>query len=179
MKGVIFTNFLEMVDDAFSPEITEQIIDKANLPSGAAYTSVGAYDHGEILALVAALSETTGKEVPMLVRAFGEYLFHSLGKAHPEYVENAADSFELLQKVHAHIHAEVRKLYPDAELPTIDCEEDETGLTVHYHSERPFADVAEGLIAGCIDHFGDAIVFRRTQSSEDGCSAVFRLERAA
>ena len=26
MKGIVFTEFLEMVDDAFSPEMTEQIL---------------------------------------------------------------------------------------------------------------------------------------------------------
>ncbi len=179
MKGVIFTNFLEMVDDVFSPEVTEQIIEKADVPSGASYTSVGAYDHGEILALVTQLSEITGENVPTLVRAFGKYLFHALGKAHPEYVKDVENTFQLLHRVHNHIHVEVRKLYPDAELPTIACEEDEAGLTVTYHSDRPFADVAEGLIAGCIDHFGEAIDFSKTQSSDDGRSAVFRLEHAA
>lgn len=180
MKGIIFTNFMTMVDEVFSPEVTEEILDKVDLESGAAYTSVGVYDHSEILSLVVALSETTKVPVPDLVRAFGKYLFGALGQAHPEYIEGVSDTFELLQKVHGHIHVEVRKLYPDAELPEIGCTvgEDDT-LTVAYASKRPFADVAHGLIAGCIDHFGDPITMTKCTKSDDGCEAVFELKRAA
>ena len=46
MKGVIFTEFLEMVESHFSPEMADRIITAARLPSGGAYTAVGTYDHG-------------------------------------------------------------------------------------------------------------------------------------
>lgn len=179
MKGIIFSNFIEMIDKTFSPEITEKLIDEVKPASGAAYTTVGSYDHQEIIDLVVGLSELTGEEVPTLVRAFGTYLFSSLGKAHPEYVSDAKDTFDLLQRVHEHIHVEVRKLYPDAELPTIACRVNDNTLTLDYRSERPFADVAEGLIAGCIEHFNDPIALERTEDSGDGTSAQFVLKRAA
>lgn len=180
MKGVIFTKFMEMVDEHFSPEMTEQIIEDAQPPSGGAYTSVGVYDHGEILALVTALSQRTGAEAGDLVRAFGHYLFGALGKVHPEYIEGVDGTFAMLEKVHDHIHVEVRKLYPDAELPSVICERrDDDTLVVNYSSPRPFAAVAEGLIAGCVDFFGDPITVRRAEASDDGCSAVFELKRAA
>jgi len=44
MKGIIFTEFLEMVEDRFSPEIADRIIEAADLPSGGAYTAIGTYD---------------------------------------------------------------------------------------------------------------------------------------
>ena len=180
MKGVIFTKFIEMVDGHFSPEMTEQIIEDAQPPSGGAYTAVGVYDHSEILGLVTALSQRTGAEAGDLVRAFGHYLFRALGDVHPEYIEGVGSSFDMLEKVHDHIHVEVRKLYPDAELPSVICERrDDNTLVVNYSSPRPFAAVAEGLIAGCIDFFGDPVTVKRTQASDDGCSAVFELTRAA
>ena len=180
VKGEIFTHFLKMVDEVFSPEMTEKIIDKANPPSGGAYTSVGAYDHAEIIALVGALSELSGAEVPALVRAFGEYLFGELSKAHPEYIEKAADAFCLLENLHSHIHVDVRKIYPDAELPSVESiRHSDDRLTVNYTSERPFASVAEGLICGCIKHFGEAIDLKCVEMSEDGTHAVFELRKAA
>lgn len=179
MKGVIFTNFLKMVDEQFSPDITEEIITRADLVSGGAYTTVGAYDHQEILSLVTALSEITSVDSSALVRAFGKYLFGALSTAHPEYIQDINASFDLLEKVQDHIHVEVRKLYPNAELPKIECESTENELTVHYQSERPFAAVAEGLIEGCIEHFEDDIVVERQIFSDDGRHAVFRLTRAA
>ena len=47
MKGVVFTEFIEMVEDKFSADIADQIIEEADLPSGGVYTSVGTYDHAE------------------------------------------------------------------------------------------------------------------------------------
>ena len=35
MKGVVFTEFLEMVEDRFSPEMADRIIEGPNLPPGA------------------------------------------------------------------------------------------------------------------------------------------------
>ena len=34
MKGIVFTEFLEMVEDKFSPELADRIIEGAELPSG-------------------------------------------------------------------------------------------------------------------------------------------------
>ena len=59
-------------------------------------------------------------------------------------------------------HGEVRKLYPDAELPTFTCDTSTPGrLTMLYRSSRPFADLAEGLIAGCVAHFGEPMLMHR------------------
>ena len=52
MKGVVFTEFLEMVEDRFSPEMADRIIEGAELASGGVYTTVGTYDHGEMIQLV-------------------------------------------------------------------------------------------------------------------------------
>ena len=41
MKGIIFTEFMQMVEDRFSIEVAEEIIDAATLPSGGSYTSLG------------------------------------------------------------------------------------------------------------------------------------------
>jgi len=90
VQGIVFTEFLDMVEDRFTPEVADRMITAAAVPSDGAYT----------------------------------------------------------------IHVEVRKLYPDAELPTFTCDTSTPGrLTMLYRSSRPFADLAEGLIAGCIAHF--------------------------
>ncbi|MCP4964259.1 MAG: hypothetical protein GY926_03390 [bacterium] len=67
MKGVVFTEFVEMVEEKFSPEIAERIIESSDLPSQGIYTAVGTYGHTEMLQLVTRLSEETGIEVPDLV----------------------------------------------------------------------------------------------------------------
>jgi len=49
-----------------------------------------------------------------------------------------------------------------------------------YHSKRPLADLAEGLIRGCIAHFGEAIeVERHDPRNARGYEARFVLELPA
>ena len=40
MKGIVFSEFIDMVDDKFSIEMSERLIDEVELPSGGAYTTV-------------------------------------------------------------------------------------------------------------------------------------------
>ena len=179
MKGVIFTEFLDMVEDRFSPEIADQIIEQTEPASGGAYTAVGTYDHAEIVAMVVALSEEADLPVPDLLRAFGQHLFGQLADRHPEFLTDATTAFEFLRQVESVIHVEVRKLYPDAEVPALDCAVDgDERMTMVYSSPRGMADVALGLIEGCIDHFKEAIDVGRTDLSGDpGTHTRFDLVR--
>jgi len=65
---------------------------------------------------------------------------------------------------------EVRKLYPDAELPRFQASRRaDGGLNLLYLSSRHFADLAEGLIEGCAEHFKQPLmVQRRNQPVADG-----------
>ena len=176
MKGIIFTEFLEMVDDAFSPETTEQIIANADLPSGGAYTAVGTYDHAEIVALVGNLSAEPGVEVPDLVRTFGCHLFGRFVDGFPHFFEDMDDAFSFLESVEGHIHTEVRKLYSDATLPKLTCSRPQPDtLVLLYESERGLADVAHGLIEGCFKHFGETITLSREDLS-GGAARQVRFE---
>ena len=69
MKGIVFCEFVEMMEAEFSAEMADEIISSTELESGGAYTAVGTYDHNEMLALVTQLSEKTGAPVPDLVEA--------------------------------------------------------------------------------------------------------------
>ncbi|MFT4982342.1 MAG: hypothetical protein ACI9UR_002213, partial [Bacteroidia bacterium] len=41
MKGIVFTEFLELVEDKFGLEVVNQIIDGCELETDGVYTSVG------------------------------------------------------------------------------------------------------------------------------------------
>ena len=175
MKGVVFTEFLEMVEEKFSFELTEQIIDASDLPSGGAYTAVGTYDHGEIVQLVTHLSQKTGIAIPDLLRAFGQHVFGRFTISYPHFFAGINSSMEFMEKVDGYIHVEVRKLYPDAELPKLEYDKSVPGtLKVTYRSNRPFADLADGMIAGCIEHFKDGVQVQR-EDVVPGSVAVFTM----
>ena len=136
MLGVVFTELLEMVETTFSMEMVDLILEDADTRSGGSYTAVGKYDAAEVVRIVSALSAHTGIPVPVLVRRFGRHLFGRLVEGHPDTIAGLETSFELLQRIESHIHNEVRKLYPDAELPRIDASQDGPDkLTMHYSSK--------------------------------------------
>jgi hypothetical protein len=174
MKGVVFTEFLEMVETTFGPAVADKIIVDAQLPTGGVYTAVGTYDHRELIALVQQLSAVTNTPAGTLVIAFGRHLFERFAAGYPQFFTGVDSALVFLKNVEAYIHPEVRKLYPDAELPRFEARDlDADSLELIYRSSRHFADLAEGLIQGCVAHFNDPLDLRRQAlPDENGVQAV-------
>ncbi len=179
MKGIVFREFIDMVESQFSLEIADAIISASKLSTLGAYTAVGTYPHEEMVDLVSNLSRETGMAVPDLLRHFGRHLFQRFAVVHPEHVLGHASAFALLQQLDGNIHVEVRKLYNDAELPSFTYEEvDENSMVFIYSSHRQLADFAHGLIEGCITHFGEPMQINREDlSSDSGARTRFTLTR--
>ncbi len=178
MKGMIFTEFMEMVEATWSLDMVDTLIDRSQVASGGAYTSVGSYPHEEFIALVTALSKETATPIPDLIRAYGKHLFGRFALAYPRFFQGASGAFRFLSGIESVIHADVRKLYPDAETPTFEVERGDNTLILTYFSEHPFADLAHGLIDGCVAHFGEDIEVRREAVADlPGAQARFILTR--
>jgi hypothetical protein len=177
MKGMVFTEFLEMVEAKFSADMVDDIIEDSNLPNGGAYTAVGTYDHGELVQMVVALSKRCGLPVPALVQVFGEHMFGRFHTLYPSFFSGVTSALDFLEGIESVIHTEVRKLYPDAQLPQFDCTRSADGLKMVYSSPRHFGDLAEGLIKGAVAHFGDRLHVERNDQP-DG-SIVFEMTRLA
>ncbi|MEW6128495.1 MAG: heme NO-binding domain-containing protein [Acidobacteriota bacterium] len=176
MKGIVFTEFIEMVESQYSPLIADKIITASELKSGGAYTAVGTYDYQEMLQLVNELSKASGVAVADLLRRFGERLFHTFVRNYSQYLNGAHSTFEFLRQVDHHIHAEVRKVYPDVELPQLECELKDNRLEIVYKSIRAMADLAEGLINACIQYFHEDIqVIKKDLSGGIGVKVKFIL----
>ncbi|MCB9965969.1 MAG: heme NO-binding domain-containing protein [Rhodospirillales bacterium] len=155
---MVFTEFIDMVENSFGERVMDDIFDACTLESGGAYTTVGTYDHRELIQIVTALSNHTDLSVRDLVISFGKHLFPRFHAMMPQFFEKPRNAFEFLKTVHGTVHVEVKKLYPDASLPdfVID-EKDERTLLMTYSSHCPFADFAEGLIRGCIAFYDEDI----------------------
>jgi len=181
MKGIVFTEFLEMVEDRFSADMVDDILDDAQPSSGGAYTAVGTYPHTEMVSLVVALSAHSGLPVPALLQAFGEHLFARFVVAYPAFFDGVNDAFSFLAGIEDIIHAEVRKLYPDAELPRFHVEHrDAARLVLVYDSRRHFEDLGEGLMRGCVAHFAEPVsIERETLGEGDARRERFILTRSA
>ncbi len=180
MKGIVFTEFMEMVETRYSMRVADRIVDAARVPSGGAYTAVGTYDPGEMWSLLAELSKATELPIPELLRNFGEFLSDRFAVAYPALFAGAQTTFDLLEGIDHLIHAEVRKLYPDAELPHFEViERTADRLVLLYESPRHFADLADGLIRGCGRHYGENLtVAQEALSSSSGSRVRFTITRS-
>lgn len=171
MKGIVFTEFVDMVEAQFSADMVDDILDDAAPASGGAYTAVGTYDHAELVSLVVALSQRTGVAVPDLVRAFGLHMFGRFYAGYPAFFEGMTSAVQFLAGIEDVIHAEVLKLYPDAQLPRFECTLLPDGLAMVYRSPRHFDDLALGLIEGAVAHWGGGYTITRAPF-EDGTRFV-------
>jgi hypothetical protein len=64
------------------------------------------------------LSAATGLAGPDLLRAYGRRHFGRFVIAYPQFFTGIKSSFQLLERIEDYIHVEVRKLYPEAGLPS-------------------------------------------------------------
>ena len=83
MKGLVFTESLDLVDNAFGEDTTDEIVKGCLLASGGAYSAVGTYDPQELHMLVGALSTSTGVTPQDLQRTYGRTLFGRFQSLNP------------------------------------------------------------------------------------------------
>lgn len=172
MKGIVFREFIQMVEDQFSLETADAIIESSQLASAGSYTSVGTYPHEEMVELVHQLSIRLHQPAPDLLKHFGRHLFRRFTVIHPQYVTTHQSAFELLSVLDDHVHVQVRKLYRDAELPSFEHQHlADNQMLFIYRSARALADFAEGLIEGCVEHFGEPMHVERVDLPVDGRGA--------
>jgi hypothetical protein len=180
MKGLVFVEFVEFVEDRFSLETVDRIIEKSSLATGGAYTSVGVYDYREMIQLVSQLSSETGVEARELLRVFGQHTFGRFVDKFPELFAGVESAIEFLGSIEGHIHVEVKKLYPDAELPTFHYEPSAPGsLVMVYESPRCLADFAMGLITGAVEHFGTPMEIDMAPLTDDHSRVRFTVSPRA
>ncbi|MGO4921268.1 heme NO-binding domain-containing protein [Maribacter spongiicola] len=174
MKGIVFTEFLEMVESEFGLETVDNIIEKSNLPSEGIYTSVATYEFNEMVALITQLSKEVDLPAGDLIYAFGLYLFSSLKNAHPEVIQSYKSPIGLLYSIEDHIHVHVKKLYPEAELPTFKIlEKTDNSISMIYSSSRGLYRLAHGLIEKAFEHFNGKADITYELLKEDGTEVKF------
>lgn len=176
MKGLVFTELLSMIEEKFGEEFTEDLIMSLPLKSGAAYTAVGNYDYLELISIVKKLSEESKIPFTDLVKIFGTHLLGTFFRLYPQYFENKT-AVDFLSSVDDYIHVEVLKLFPTAKLPKLDFEKvEENKYKMTYSSDKPFADLAHGLIEQTFVHFNESFNIQ-VQDSSSMTNRTFILEK--
>ncbi len=180
MLGMVFTELIEMVEDKFSPEVADKMIEAAEDQGGGVYTAVGAYPAEHVQAMVGRLSEITGIPAGELVRAFGRHLLGRFAHSHPGHFQRHPDVFDFLARIDSDIHVEVKKLYSNATLPRFKVvSRSKDVLELHYSSPRRMELLAQGLIEQLGDFAGQPLRVE-ARSDETGCTfAVTKISPLA
>ncbi len=177
MKGIVFTEFLQMVESKHGYELVDFMLTQQGLKSGGIYTAVGTYDANEMFILISAYTARTNEKASKVLNDFGQHLFGVFREKYPKMINESGNAFAFLNSIEGYIHVEVRKIYPEAELPTfIVSRPDEKSLEMIYKSKRKMADLAYGLIVASLTHFGETAKVSKTDLKIDGSEVKFLIE---
>ena len=137
MKGIVFTEFFNHVEFRHGEDVLDDVIVKAEVPNGGAYTSVGTYPFDDMLSLVGAYTRATDQSVPDVLDGFGQHCFGRWVSYVPAFFWLHRSLFDILSEINEFHEIEVRRLYPDAELPKFVVEfRDAQVLVIGYYSPK-------------------------------------------
>ena len=170
MKGAVFIALNEMIETQYGIDAWEELLEDVEPECGGIYTSVEDYPDEEIVKFVLAISEKLKLDSTVVTRLFGEYLFGELNSSYPIFSKQSKSLFEFLESVESVIHKEVKKLFENPNLPSIDTDKKDDTLTMHYVSPRKLCFLAEGLIFGAAKYYGEEVSIKHDVCMHKGDS---------
>ena len=169
MKGIVFTLLNELVEEKFGIAAWDSALNGTEPPLKGIYTAAATYPDEELFALVGQLSKISGIPAGKLVYAFGEYALPKFAEHYPVFFNSVDNAKAFIQSIDSVIHVEVKKLYPQAELPKIEYENPSNHeLVMIYQSNRKLCDFAAGLIKATGEYFKTDITHHHTQCMHKG-----------
>ncbi|MDW2459148.1 heme NO-binding domain-containing protein, partial [Vibrio sp. 1249-1] len=99
MKGIIFTEFMELVESKFGLEVLDQVLELSD--DEGVYTSVGSYDHRDLVKLIVNLSKVSDIPPEQLQEVFGESVFLNLLRSIPSHasLQQCDNTFQFVRHV--------------------------------------------------------------------------------
>lgn len=176
MKGIVFNLFEAVFSAEYGEDAWDDLLEQTKVDG--AYSSLGTYDDNEFLGLVQAATETTGIDVPEIVRWFGQGAIPLMVDRFPDLFASHRDTRAFLLTLNDVIHPEVRKLYPEADVPTFDYDNsDDRVLVMSYQSKRKLCDFAIGLMEGAAKHYAEKIEIAHPECMKRGHErCLFRIQ---
>jgi predicted hydrocarbon binding protein len=171
MKGIVFIKFNEFIVERWGEEFWDELLTAADLPSEGAFTSTMLYDDQEFVTLLRLTIEKKNISIKKIQQAFGNFFFSAIYPNVPASAnaDKIKDVFEFLYKLQNMIHAEVKKLDPEALLPEfVFIDETPTTLVFQYKSPRQLCYFCEGLVYGLAKHTGQSVNVSQIECEHEG-----------
>lgn len=162
MKGIIFNLVEEVVSSAYGRDTWDDLLDAAGLDG--AYTSLGSYPDEDLTRLVGAASVALETPPDVVIRTIGEGAIPTLAARFPQFFQGHPSTISFVLTLNEIIHAEVRKLYPGADVPVFEFDQvsDEV-LMLGYRSARMLCALAEGFLLGAATIYGERAELTQTE----------------
>jgi hypothetical protein len=177
MKGIIFNLLQEVVAKEHGEATWDALIEGSGV-SGA-YSSLGNYPDEELGRIVGTASKALQIPPQDIIRWFGRNAIPLLAVHYPQFFSPHTRTSDFLLTLNTIIHPEVRKLYPNADVPEFDFESpSDDVLHLGYRSHRKLCALAEGFVEGAAAHFGENVALEQTQCMNRGderCLIVARF----
>lgn len=178
MRGVVFTELIEFVESALGFDVADKMIEMSKLDNDGAFSQGGNYPFSDMVKILGALSKITGKEPNELLEIFGEHLFAVLVKLYGQDIKEVGSPILFIDSVEHYVHVEVKKLYPDVELPTFKTEEkSDNHIVLIYQSEKRLEAFAYGLMSACGKYFEQPLDIKYETISEKPYQVKFMINK--
>ena len=175
MHGIIFSELRKYVDTRLGSGAWNATLADAGL-GNKMYLPIQDYPDGDVVALVAAASRTTGLSPQEILEDFGQFIAPALLGLYRTLVQPEWKTLDLLENTEQTIHSVVRARNPGAktaELHAVRVSSDVVDLT--YYSQRQLCSVAKGIVKGLASHYGEQVTINERECMHHGASAC-RME---
>lgn len=177
MHGIIFSELHKYVEAKTGKKGWDALTEKAGLGMKL-YTPFGSYPDVEVVALVTAAAEMTGKPASVVLEDFGEFIAPSLLAMYGHLLDPAWKTLDVLEHVENTVHSVVRVKNQGAAPPRLKFTRPSKGEAVLvYDSPRKLCAVAKGIARGVGKHYKEHLSISETQCMHRGaphCTIHFR-----
>ena len=177
MKGVVFNLLEVLVRREFGDEEWPRVARDAEVDSS--FTEAGNYPDASLRRLIVEVGKRARKTPGEALQWFGRHSMPLLHTMYPGFFDKQNSARDFVLTLNDIIHPEVRRLYPDADVPWFDfdtrCGPNE--LILGYQSPRKLCLLAHGFVEGAADYYGETVDVEQTQCMHRGdAKCVFRLQ---
>lgn len=123
------------------------------------------------------LSEVTKIPVNDLIYTYGLYFFKTIESQHAYIFQHYTSPIDFVSSIENHIHVQVKKIYPDAELPSFKIVSKNTQeLQLIYSSERAMYMFAKALMEKTFEYYKNNVEIKFKLLNEKGTRVMFNIK---
>jgi hypothetical protein len=179
MHGIIHLELHNFVKSRFGDEALRELLERAGQDADV-ITPLRTYSDQAIVDLLVEGSRMTGKSIPALLEAFGEYLVPAYLSLYGSLLKPEWKTLDVIERTEETIHRVVRRRQPGAAPPRLRATRVGPKMVMlAYDSPRKLCQVARGIARGLASRFGETLTMNDIECMHRGdpaCLISFEVE---